>query len=127
MIVADTDVLIDYLLSKNGASGRVAALIENAELCTTALTLFEIMSGVRSDRQSEAARELFEKVPALPLDDESAARAAEVRRHLERKGIGIGIVDSLIAGVALTVNRPLLTRNRRHFERVEGLVLAALH
>ena len=38
--------------------------------------------------------------------------------------MAIGMADSLIAGIALTADLALLTRNRRHFERVEGLMLA---
>ncbi len=59
MIIADTDVLIDYLLAKNSGSDRIAILIEKGELCTTAVTVFEIVSGVRSERQARAARELL--------------------------------------------------------------------
>ena len=32
--------------------------------------------------------------------------------------------DSLIAGIVLSAGGMLLTRNRRHFERIEGLDLA---
>lgn len=35
------------------------------------------------------------------------------------------MADSLIAGIVLTAGAMLLTRNRRHFERVAGLRLAA--
>jgi predicted nucleic acid-binding protein len=36
------------------------------------------------------------------------------------------MADSLIAGIALSRSAILLTRNRRHFERVPDLALAAL-
>jgi predicted nucleic acid-binding protein len=36
------------------------------------------------------------------------------------------MADSLIAGSALVNNLPLLTRNRKHFENVEGLRLVPL-
>lgn len=38
----------------------------------------------------------------------------------------IGRADSVIAGIALARGAELLTRNRRQFERVRGLRLAAL-
>jgi tRNA(fMet)-specific endonuclease VapC len=47
-----------------------------------------------------------------------------VRRALELRGEPIGMADSLIAGIVLQHGGTLLTRNRRHFERVEGLRLA---
>jgi predicted nucleic acid-binding protein len=36
------------------------------------------------------------------------------------------MADSLIAGIALVNNLPLLTRNRKRFENVEGLRLVPL-
>src|SRR5260370_421628 len=57
------------------------------------------------------------------LDVAAAGRAADIRRDLERKGVGIGMADSLIAGIVLHVGGTLLTRNLRHFQRVEGLNL----
>jgi predicted nucleic acid-binding protein len=44
---------------------------------------------------------------------------------LERDGVGIGMGDSLIAGIVLVHDGILLTRNRRHFERVPGLTLGS--
>jgi tRNA(fMet)-specific endonuclease VapC len=59
----------------------------------------------------------------VPLDVSAADRAANIRRALERKGVGIGTADSLIAGIVLHVGGTLLTRNLRQFQRVEGLDL----
>jgi predicted nucleic acid-binding protein len=36
------------------------------------------------------------------------------------------VADSLIAGIVLVHDRMLLTRNRKRFDRVEGLKLATL-
>ena len=61
-----------------------------------------------------------------------AARRAECRcgggdwRTLERSGTAIGMADSLIAGIVVAGGGVLLTRNRRHFERVQGLALGGL-
>jgi predicted nucleic acid-binding protein len=65
-------------------------------------------------------------MPCLPLDERSADTAAEIRRTLERSGAAIGLADSLIAGIVVACGGVLLTRNRRHFERVQGLALGGL-
>ena len=49
-----------------------------------------------------------------------------MRQRMEQKGAAIGMADSLIAGIALENNLPLLTRNRRHFEGVDGLRIVDL-
>jgi tRNA(fMet)-specific endonuclease VapC len=126
MIIADSDVLIDYLRLRNPAADQVTSLIQNRDLCTTAISCFEILSGTRTAHQLASARRLMADIPILQLDLESAERGAQVRRGLEERGMAIGFADSLIAGIVLTAQFPLLSRNRRHFERVEGLVVAPL-
>ena len=124
MIVADTDVLVDFLAGWEPMAGRVARQLALGILQTTVISRFELLSGARTVRQKASIQQLLAALPALPLDEEAADRAAEARRDLERSGVPIGMADSLIAGIALVHNGVLLTRNRRHFERVAGLRLA---
>ena len=125
MIIADTDVLIDYLAGV-GAAERVAFELEHGALATTSVTRFELFSGARTDRQRAAVGDLLRGLPTLPLDAAAADEAASVRRELEARGQGIGMADSLIAGIVRLHDRMLLTRNRQHFERVDGLALATM-
>ena len=127
MIIADTDILIDYLRRRSPGVERIRLLIQDGDICTTAISCYEIASGASTDSESQNIRRLFADVPILPLEAESAQRAAGLRLALQRKGISIGMADSLIAGIALTANWALLTRNLRHFDRVDGLVLAPIH
>jgi predicted nucleic acid-binding protein len=123
MIVADTDVLIDFL-SGAGAAERVGAELCRGALVTTAITRFELLGGARTERQRRVVRELIEGLPTLPLDEQAADEAALIRRELESNGLGIGMADSLIAGIVRYRKGVLLTRNIKHFSRVEALKLA---
>jgi predicted nucleic acid-binding protein len=69
---------------------------------------------------------LLDGIPILGLDRNAAQKAAETRLELDRLGIAIGMADSLIAGIVLLHGGSLLTRNRRHFERVPLLSLVDL-
>jgi tRNA(fMet)-specific endonuclease VapC len=124
MIVADTDVLIDFLRGKGPGADRVGLELETGALATTVITRFELLAGARDDHQRSTVLVLLEGLVTLPLDEESADRAAEVRRSLRADGLDIGMADSLIAGITLERSAILLTRNRRHFDRVEGLALS---
>ncbi len=126
MMVADTDVLIDFLSGVDPGASHVALELGRGSLQTTAITRFELLSGARSAKQEAPVRQLLAAVPTLPLDEAAADRAAHVRKSLEQAGSSIGMADSLIAGIVLLHGVPLLTRNRRHFERVAGLRLADL-
>lgn len=123
MILADTDVLIDFLAGIAPVREQVWSYAEAEQLQTTAITCFELLSGATKGKRFDRIRGLLDLLPVLPLDREAAQRAAEVRHELERTGQSIGMADSLIAGIALANDLPLLTRNRRHFERVAHLRL----
>jgi predicted nucleic acid-binding protein len=122
LIVADTDVLIDFLAGR-GEAASVERELERGALATTVISRFELLSGARGRRAESAVRTLLEAMPCLPLAAPAADRAAAVRRALETEGRPIGMADSLIAGVVLEQGAALLTRNRSHFERVTGLRL----
>lgn len=118
MIVADTDVFLDFLEGE-GAHRKVAALLRAGRLATTAVTVFEIWRGLDTEAAREVARRAFRGVRVYPLTDAAARRAGEVHRALKRTPIGER--DTLIAGVCLAIQRPLLSANVRHFRRVPGL------
>jgi predicted nucleic acid-binding protein len=126
MMIADTDVLIDFLEGRGAAARRIALELDHGQLRTTAVTRFELQAGARTARQQRVVQELLAALPALPLDEASADAAGEIRRTLERDGVPIGMGDSLIAGIVLAHGGTLLTRNQRHFSRVPGLVLGQL-
>jgi tRNA(fMet)-specific endonuclease VapC len=126
LIVGDTDVLIDFLAGREPAASRVAIEMEAPTFGTTAVTRFELLAGARDRTAENLLRRLLDSLTTLPLDRESADQAAGVRRALEQRGQPIGMADSLIAGIVLAHDGILLTRNRKHFERVDGLKLATL-
>ena len=123
MIIADTDVLIDFLTGTLPIKDRIAEYIEADRLQTTAVNCFELLSGAGDNKRGHAVRQLLESLTVLPLDRSSARHAADVRRRLDRAGQKIGMGDSLIAGIAIAHSLPLFTRNRSHFERVDNLTL----
>ncbi|MGH9528320.1 MAG: type II toxin-antitoxin system VapC family toxin [Terriglobales bacterium] len=123
MILADTDVLIDFLAGVQPSSDQVMQYVQSDRLQTSAVTCFELLTGAQEGKRGDSIRRLVSAVPVLSLDRESAARAAIVRQRAARNGYSIGMADSLIAGIALANDLPLLTRNRKHFEMIEGLRL----
>lgn len=123
MILADTDVLIDYLAGADAVVPKVVAYVSVDQLQTSAVSCFELLSGASKGKRGDRIRRLLALLPILPLDRNAAERAAMVRQQLEQKGRAIGMADSLIAGIALTNGLTLFTRNRKHFGRVENLQL----
>ena len=123
MILADTDVLIDYLNGKQPIFDQVAEYIRADSLLTSSVNCFELLSGARSGKRGDRVHELVNTIPVLGFDLECSRAAAEIWQNLQERGVSIGMADSLIAGIALVNNLPLITRNRRHFAEVKGLQL----
>jgi predicted nucleic acid-binding protein len=91
---------------------------------TTVISRFELLAGAKTPKQLARLVQLLAAVPSLALDDAATDAASEIRRSLDRSGNAIGMADSLIAGIVISNGGSLLTRNRRHFERIPGLALA---
>lgn len=122
LIVADTDVLIDALRGR-GEAERVAEALRLGRLASTAVTLFELLSGASEPGERERVLALLGAMTILPFDEPAAERAARARLALEAEGRAIGSADLQIAGICLSRDLPLWTRNRAHFERIQGLEL----
>ena len=59
----------------------------------------------------------------LPLDLSALDISSSIYQDLRSKGTLLEDADILIAGIAIANNAVLVTRNTRHFARVEGLRL----
>lgn len=126
MIIADTDVLIDALGGHEPAAGRIAEGVRKGSLGTTAITVFDLMSGVRSEEQKSKVSALLRALSVIAFDQLAAENSAAIRLELEQRGEPIGMADYLIAGLCASKSISLLTRNRKHFERVPSLELVDL-
>ena len=122
MIAADTDVLVDALHGKSPGVDRVREALEKGTLATS-ITVFELLSGAKRPKQREAVEALLAGLEIIPFSHAPSIRAAEIRRELEGEGSTIGRADYLIAGICVHGDLALLTRNRKHFERIRSLAL----
>jgi tRNA(fMet)-specific endonuclease VapC len=122
MIVADSDVLIDFLRGGPSAD-RIALELRSKQLATTAITVFELRSGCKSERQQRHVEDLLAAMNVLPLGARESSIAAGFRVALEKQGKGIGMADYLIAGICKAHDHVLLTRNLAHFQRLVSLGL----
>ena len=66
-----------------------------------------------------AAEEMFRLFPLVPFDAASESQF----QHLRASRVRVGTLDLKIAAIALANRLTVLTRNRRDFGRVPGLVI----
>jgi len=119
--ILDTDILLDIL---NGRPARVQESARRyretyARYTITAVTVAELARGLgRQENGHEWLDHVLAQVEVLPLDTPAARLAGQIYGELERIGQGIGWADCLVAGIALSLGRVLVTGNVRHFTRV---------
>lgn len=125
VIVADTDVCIDFLRNADPGAAAVERWLRDGRLRITAVTAFELRLGADFIRRSAEIAALLHR-RTIPLDVHAALAAGRAAVDLRERGRPIGVGDTLVAGVCLSRELPLATRNLRHFSQVEGLQLQPL-
>jgi tRNA(fMet)-specific endonuclease VapC len=123
LVVADTDVIIDFFSGSEPCAQQIANLIEKEFLALTTITVFELYAGVSGTKRLGQIDSLVSLATIFSFGTEDALAAAGIFNLLKRNGKLIGIQDILIAGVCIARELPLFTRNRDHFSRVPGLKL----
>lgn len=121
-LVADTDLVIDFLRGQGDGARLLPDWLRTRRLRLTAVTLFELRSGRDWDARGPRIEPLFLGGP-LPFDRAAALAAGDVEASLRRLGAPIGVADVQQAGICRSAGLPFATRNARHFDRVEDLVL----
>jgi len=121
----DTDWVIDHLNHIERVTRRLEELAP-AGLALSIISLAELYEGVYYSYdpvESEAALQRFlnPELTILGMDEETCKIFGKARGRLRAAGLMIGDCDLLIGVTALRHNLTLLTNNRRHFERIEGL------
>jgi predicted nucleic acid-binding protein len=94
------------------------------------VALAELYEGVYYSRDSEESErqlnDFLDSVTIVGLDDETARLFGRERGRLRRAGAIIGDMDLLIAATALQYDLTLLSNNRRHFDRIDGLRIESI-
>jgi predicted nucleic acid-binding protein len=125
MILADTSAWVEYDRATGSAVDvRLTELIRDVgPLAVTEPVVMEVMAGARDDHRETALRGLLLRFDLLPFDPATDFdAAARIYRRCRRQGITPrGMVDCLIASVALRCNATLLARDA-DLSRVAGVV-----
>ncbi|MBI4181965.1 MAG: type II toxin-antitoxin system VapC family toxin [Candidatus Aenigmarchaeota archaeon] len=124
MIVLDTDVLIELERENEqaweGLNRLRQAQVEPAVI--TAPVFAESLFGFIVKGRRQEGEDFLSAFPVIPFEQESAARFAELRHALEKRGTPIPLFDVLTASSVLAAGGTLLSRDR-HFAQVPGLRL----
>jgi len=131
MKLLDTAFLVDVLRRQEDAHRFIAAMDEAGERgATTEVNAFELILGTHSRGRTDSDRlaavdTLLSRLDVLPLDRDGAMRAAGVLARLRVEGKDLGLLDALIAGIALSAGYDTIVTRDEAFRRIPGLKVHA--
>lgn len=124
MFALDANAIIHAFQGKGGVAARLSA-VSPKSIAIPAIALFEVEQGVLRSQHPVLRRkqldELVKVCRVLPFDERSASLGAGVQVDLEKLGLKIGPMDTLIAATVIVHGAILVTHNTREFGRVPGL------
>ncbi len=122
-MIMDTSVLIDLLRGHQPIILKLQALQQrNVPLFLTSISVFELWQGtedIHHKKKSQQLQHLLESLGVFTFDIPAAKEAGIIHAALKEEGQMIDPEDSMIAGIARIHNETLLTRNAKHFERIQ--------
>ncbi len=124
--LVDTDWVIDAYIG-TPTSMRMLDRLSDDGIGISIISYGELFEGAFGARDPQARlarfRTLLDQFITIPLSDPIMEIFARTRAQLRRTGQLIPDMDLLIAATAIHHDLRLLTRNRRHFERIPNLTL----
>ncbi len=124
LIIVDTDVVIDAGRDLAEALDCLQEVEDRASPAISVVTYMELLCGCRNKADLRALDHLVHRFELIKLTEEVSDAAVDLLRHY-RLSHGLLLADALIAGTAIALSRPLVTKNQRDYRFIDGLTLLA--
>jgi len=131
MRILDTTFLVDFLRRAPEVKRLAQDLEDRGERpATTEVNAFELLVGAyeegRINRERFAqVQQLLQGLDVLALDRAGAIRAAELLSGLSARGRTPGVLDILVAGIALASGYDTIVTNDEGFRRIPSIKVQA--
>jgi predicted nucleic acid-binding protein len=123
IILVDTSILIDYYRKTDKEKFVWINLVRQGySFAVSAVTKYEIYAGA-TPNQLIFWDNVFVAITVMPLDEVSVDTAVAINSVLKKRRKQIDLADLFIAATAVAHNFPLVTLNRKHFDRIDALTL----
>ena len=110
--LVDTDILINFLRGKRKAKDFLSMLVEESNICCSAVTVAEIAAGMRA-AEEERTKALLDQIEVLAVTRDVAEKAGSYKRGA--KGHSLELDDCLVAATAFVHRAVLATGNAKHY------------
>lgn len=125
MYLLDTDTCIFLLNRKDLSVELKLKALKRDEVAVSTVTMAELYYGAAHSEKREANKKRVEifcsSLTLIPFDEQAAEIFGTTKESLISQGAMIGVIDLLIASMALSQKAILVTHNLQEFRRVPGL------
>jgi predicted nucleic acid-binding protein len=115
----DTCIIIDFFRGNEQAISFMNSLTTPPFL--SSLTIAELYAGVREGKERTLLDEFSKQFPIISLDYAQAKQGGLYRRQYS-KSHNIGMIDALLAAIAIDKNLTLITKNLKHFPMLQNVL-----
>lgn len=117
-VLADTDVMVDFLRGYPKAVALIQA--QSDRIILSSIVVTELYAGVRGDAELSTLDSLVDLFCIIPVSPKIAREAGLYKRDYARSH-GIGLADAILAATAQAENAELCTLNIKHYPMIKGL------
>lgn len=125
-VLVDTDVL-SYLLRNDSRAAQFAPLLEGSVIVVSFQTVAELYRWALErgfgERRMQELEGLLRRLVVVPSSNALCAEWAAIHAGARARGRTVSPQDAWIAATARLYDLPLLRKNRRDFEQVDGVTL----
>ena len=120
-MVVDTSIFVEHLRAANKANTTFQQLPDQSLLYVSSVTLYELYMGATTPSKWTDVKTVTEDIAVLFFDQAVAEKAALIYQQLKKANQLIEFRDIFIAETALVNQMPVLTKNGKHFRRIQSL------
>ena len=125
-MIEDTSFIIDVLHNDSDALAYLEIIEkERRPEKVAAITVLELYEAVPQldvpDKRQQKILDVLDTRHAVDADEAVMRKAGKISGELRSSGDEIDRKDCIIGATALLNDEPVVTRNRSHFERIDGL------
>ena len=120
----DSDFLIAILRGDIEAKTTGIRIDQEGKTATTVINAFDILFGAKKSKNLENLKEanrLLARLEILTFDFRVSEQASDIMLNLEERGEMIDLKDIFVAAMARVNGYSIITRNTKHFSKIEEL------
>eukprot|EP01024_Parvocaulis_polyphysoides_P029854 TRINITY_DN27071_c0_g1_i1.p1 TRINITY_DN27071_c0_g1~~TRINITY_DN27071_c0_g1_i1.p1 ORF type:complete len:164 (+),score=12.86 TRINITY_DN27071_c0_g1_i1:384-875(+) len=122
----DTDILSFFFRGDEKVGKKIVEYKKEYEkLNLSIITQYEVIKGLEYKQAESQIKRFSEFIETncviVNLSEDSIKRSAKIYGDLRRKGVTVGSLDILIAGIAIENKLQLITNNEKHYQDIDGL------